>query len=201
MMQKHSKYKKMLCQVNENCRTEGALFHSEEENAALLSELSLQYPNIAGAMCDDYTKGFNHILLPERFEKIYKGTKKYNADLKVYGVIYAYELPVRNYQLIQDYIDVVNFWLWNKDEILDYDEHIARCQENFPSKPIIQGIFLHEYGRADIGNVIELLKYQLDRAREYMAKGDVIGVIILGDREIKKWPEVASAIREYLQNQ
>ena len=56
-------------------------------------------------------------------------------------------------------------------------------------------------GRADIANVIELLKYQLDRAREYMAKGVVVGVIILGDREIKKWPEVAEAIREYLQNQ
>ena len=49
--------------------------------------------------------------------------------------------------------------------------------------------------------MIELLKYELDRAREYMAKGVVMGVIILGDREIKKWPEVANAIREYLQNQ
>ena len=71
----------------------------------------------------------------------------------------------------------------------------------FPGKPIIQGIFLHEYGRADIGNVIELLKYQLDRAREYMAKGIVEGVIILGDREIKKWPTVAAAVKKYLLEQ
>ena len=88
-----------------------------------------------------------------------------------------------------------------KDDILEYDEYIAKCMKAFPGKPIIQGIFLHEYGRADIGNVIELLKYELDRAREYMAKGIVEGVIILGDREIKKWPAVAEAVREYLQNQ
>ena len=201
MMQMHSKYKKMLCQVNENCRTEGALYHSEEENAALLSQLSLKYPNIAGAMCDDYTKGTNHILLPERYEKIYRGTKKYNKDLKVYAVIYAYELPVRNYELIQDYVDVVNFWLWNKDEILDYDKHIALCQENFPGKPIVQGIFIHEYGRADVGMPPALLEYQLDKVREYMAKGIVESVIILGDREIKKWPESASCVKNYLLNQ
>lgn len=201
MMQMHSKYKKMLCQVNANCRTAGALYNSEEENAALLSELSLKYPNIIGAMCDDYCTGTNRILLPERFEKIYRGTKKFNKDLKVYGVVYAHELPVRNFQLVQDYIDVVNFWIWNKDEILDYDEHIARCQENFPGKPIIQGIFLHEYGRADMGNVPELLEYQLDKVREYMAKGVVEGLIILGDREIKKWPQSALTVKNYLLNQ
>ena len=201
MMQMHSKYKKMLCQVNSNCRTAGALYHSEEENAALLSELSLKYPNIVGAMCDDYCTGTNRILLPERFEKIYRGTKKINKDLKVYGVVYAHELPVRNFQLVQDYVDVVNFWIWNKDEILDYDEHIARCQENFPGKPIIQGIFIHEYGRADVGNPPAILEYQLDKAREYMAKGVVEGIIILGDREIKKWPESAAAVKNYLLNQ
>ena len=201
MMQIHSKYKKMLCQVNANCRTEGALYRSEEENAALLSELSLKYPNITGAMCDDYCTGTNRILLPERYEKIYRGTKKHNKDLSVYGVVYAHELPVRNFQLIQDYVDVVNFWIWNKDEILDYDEHIAACQENFPGKPIVQGIFIHEYGRADMGNPPALLEYQLDKAREYMAKGVVKGIIILGDREIGKWPESASAVREYLHNQ
>lgn len=201
MMQIHSKYKKMLCQVNANCRTDGALYHSEEENAALLSELSLKYPNIVGAMCDDYCTGANYLLLPERYEKIYRGVKKYNKDLKVYGVIYAHELMLKDFRFVQDYIDVVNFWFWHKDEILDYDEHIARCQEKFPGKPIIQGIFLHEYGRADVGNVPELLEYQLEKAREYMAKGVVEGIIILGDREIKKWPESANAVKNYLLNQ
>ena len=201
MMQMHAKYKKMLCQVNANCRTEGALYRSEEENAVLLSELSLKYPNIVGAMCDDYCTGTNRILLPERYEKICRGVKKHNPALKVYGVVYAHELPVRNFQLVQDYIDVVNFWFWNRDEILDYDEHIARCQENFPGKPIIQGIFLHEYGRADMGNPPEILRYQLDKAREYMGKGVVEGIIILGDREIKKWPLSASAVKEYLLRQ
>ena len=201
MMTMHSKYKRMLCQINSQCRTPGAQgSFTDEENAEYLSQLSLKYPNIIGAMCDDVTTPFLKVALPESFEARYRGLKKYNDKLKMFGVVYAHELN-KDFSLIQQYMDVINLWLWHKDDILEYDEYIAACKKAFPGKPIIQGIFLHEYGRADIGNVIELLKYQLDRAREYMAKGDVIGVIILGDREIKKWPEVASAIREYLQNQ
>ena len=201
MMKMHSKYKRMLCQINGNCRTPGAQGNfTDEENAEYLSQLSLKYPNIVGAMCDDVTTPFLKIALPESFEARYRGLKKYNDKLRMFGVVYAHELD-KDFSLIQPYMDVINLWLWHKDDILEYDEYIEKCMKAFPGKPIIQGIFLHEYGRADIGNVIELLKYELDRAREYMAKGIVEGVIILGDREIKKWPAVASAIREYLQNQ
>ncbi len=201
MMSMHSKYKRMICQINSNCRTPGAQgSFTDEENAEYLSKLSLKYPNIVGAMCDDVATNYCKIALPEPFEARYRGLKKYNDKLKMYGVIYAHELE-KDFSLIQDYIDVVNLWFWHKDYILEHDEYVAKCRDAFPNKPIILGIFLHEYGRADCGNVIELLKYQLDRAREYIAQGFVEGVIILGDREIKKWPAVAEAVKEYLQNQ
>ena len=201
MLRLHSKYKKMLCQVNANCRTEGALYQTEEENAELLSELSLKYPNIVGAMCDDYCTGTNQILLPDRYEKIYRGVKKHNPKLLVYGVVYEWELLARDFQLIQPYIDVVNFWLWNKDSILDIDEHLERCRENFPGKPIVLGIFLHDYGRADVGNLPELLIRELQKAREFLTRGWIEGIVLLGDREVKKWPEVAAAVRDYLLSQ
>ena len=221
MMTMHSKYKRMLCQVNSQCRTPGAQNNftgatgktaenlrtpgeknfADAENAEYLSKLSLQYPNIAGAMCDDVSTYFEKIVLPEPFEARYKALKKFNDKLRMYGVIYVHELGTKDYSLIQPYMDVVNLWFWNKDEILEYDENIELCRKNFPGKPILQGIFLHEYGRADSGNVPELLVYQLDKAREYIAKGIVEGVVLLGDREIKKWPDVAATLKNYLENQ
>ena len=200
MLSLHGKYKKMLCQVNENCRTEGALCGSEEENAECLSKLSLKFPNIVGAMCDDYGTGSTHILLPERYEKIYRGVKKYNSNLKVYGVIYEHELQKKDFQLIQPYIDVVNFWLWFKKSILEIDKHLEECRKNFPGKPIVLGIFIHDYGCSDTGNLPEMLIYELEKAREFLAKGWIEGIILLGDREIKKWPEAAGAVRDYLLN-
>lgn len=198
MMQMHSKYKKMLCQINANCRTTGALANTEEENAELLSRLSLKYKNIVGAMCDDYSTGFQRILLPERFEKMYSALKKHNSTLRLYGVIYTHELGHGKFPLIQPYIDVVNLWHWNKEEILNIDKHVALCQQDFPGKPILFGIFIHDYGCANCGSLPELLVYQLEKAREYTHKGIAEGIVILGDREIKKWPETALAVKKHL---
>ena len=202
MMQLHSGFKRMLCQVNSQCRTPGAQGSmSDESNAEELSRLSLKYPNIVGAMCDDVATYFRRQVLPEAFEARYKALKKYNDKLKMYGVVYVHELAQKDFSLIHPYLDTVNLWFWHMDEILDYDRNILLCQERFPGKPIIQGIFLHEYGISDAGTLPQLLVYQLDKAREYMTRGIVEGVIILGDREIKKWPESSAAVRNYLMNQ
>ena len=202
MLGLHSKYKRMLCQVNSNCRTKGAQgTWSDEENAEYLSKISLQFPNVTGAMCDDLSTGFRKVLLPEKFERCFKALKKHNPALKMYSVVYAHELDTKDFSHVLPYLDVVNLWFWNKDEILEYDEKVQLCQEKFPGKPIIQGIFLHEYGRSDVGTPPELLLYQLEKSREYLTKGVLEGVILLGDREIKKWPKSAQAVRDYLKNQ
>ncbi len=202
MLKLHSGFKRMLCQVNSQCRTPGAQgAMNDEGNAEELSRLSLKYPNIVGAMCDDVTTYFRKIVLPDAFEARYNALKKYNDKLKMYGVVYVHELQQKDFSLIQPYIDTVNLWFWHMNEILDYDRNIWLCQEKFPGKPIIQGIFLHEYGISDAGNLPQLLTYQLDKAREYMTRGIVEGVILLGDREIKKWPESSDAVRNYLLNQ
>ena len=201
MLKLHSGFKRMLCQVNSQCRTPGAQGNlNDEGNAEELSRLSLRYPNIIGAMCDDVTLNFRKIVLPETFEARYKALKRFNDKLKMYGVIYVNELN-KDFSLILPYLDVVNLWFWNMDEILDYDSYIAKCQKTFPGKPVLQGIFMHDYGISDTGSLPQLLLYQLDKAREYMTKGVVEGVVLLGDREIKKWPQVSEAIRNYLQNQ
>lgn len=202
MLGLHSGFKRMLCQVNGNCRTPGAQGKmNDEANAEELSRLSLRFPNIVGAMCDDVTNHFGFAVLPEGFEARYRGLKKYNDKLKMYGVVYAHELANKEFSLIQPYIDTVNLWFWHLHEVLDYDRFIQQCQEQFPGKPIIQGIFLHEYPICDSGNLPQLLTYQLDKTREYMTKGIVEGAIILGDREIKKWPESSETVRRYLLNQ
>ena len=92
----------------------------------------------------------------------------------------------------------MNFWFWRKDELLTFDRDIARCAELFPGKPILLGLFMHDYGFSDIGNMPELLKYQLKKAEIYIKNGTLEGLVILGDREIAKWPAAAAAIKESL---
>ena len=95
---------------------------------------------------------------------------------------------------------MVNFWLWFKKSILEIDDHLEECRRNFPGKPVVLGIFIHDYGCSDTGNLPEMLIYELEKAREFLARGWIEGIILLGDREIKKWPEAAGAVWDYLLN-
>ena len=202
MMRIHSGFRKLLCQINSHCRTEGAQEGcTDEENAERLSKLSLTYPNIVGAMCDDVSTDFLKVVLPEPFAARQRGLKKYNSSLKMYGTVYVHELKTKDYSLILPYIDTVALWFWYPEEVFEYDEVMELYRKQFPGKSILQGIFLHDYGRGDADFPANLLCYQMDKAREYMAKGIVEGCVILGDREIKKWPETALAVKRYLQNQ
>ena len=174
---------------------------TDESNAEELSRLSLEFPNIVGAMCDDVSVHFRNVVLPEAFAARSRALKKHNAKLKMYGVVYAQELGRKDFSPILPYLDVVNLWFWNMEEILDYDRYLESCRATFPGKPILQGIFLHDYGTSDAGAPPSLLRHQLDKAREYLTRGIVEGVVILGDREIAKWPGSAAAVRDYLAQQ
>lgn len=202
MISIHSGFRNLLCQVNSLCRAEDQLQKmTDVEMAGLVGRLSLKYRNVKGAICDDATQ-YDEKLDAEPFRKRYEALKKYNPELKMYLVVYAHEMkPEKDFSVILPYVDGINFWCYSMEEFLEYDKYVQICQKKFPKKPIIQGIFLHEYCRSDAGTFPELLEYQLDKAREYLTKGVLQGVILLGDREIKKWPESAKAVRNYLKNQ
>lgn len=198
----HSGLDKLLCQINSNCRTKEVVGNTtDEEYAETVSKLSLKYKNIKGAVCDDVTVDYRKIVLPERFEARSRALKKYNDALKMYGVVYAHEVPAKDFSHIVPFIDVVNLWFWFRDDLLCIDETVDMCREKFCGKPILLGLFLHEYGSADAGNLPEMLIYQLDKAREYLSKGYLDGIVILGDREIRKWPHQSEVVKSYLQNQ
>ena len=60
------------------------------------------------------------------------------------------------------------------------------------------GVFIHEYGISDVGTPPGLLEHQLKKARKHLASKKIDGIIILGDREIKKWPASAQAAKNYI---
>lgn len=199
-MQIHSGFKKLICQVNSNCRTPGAQGGlTDAENAEYLSKLSLQFPNITGAICDDLGVKYKDVVPGEPFMEINNSLKKHNPDLKLYGVVYAHELESgKDFSAAAEHLDGINFWFWHIGEVLEYDRYIELCRKIFPGKAILQGIFLHEYGISDAGQMPELLIHQLERCRKYLAQGVLEGVILLGSREIRKWPGSAEAVRDYL---
>ena len=200
MLRKQEKMKKLLCMVSSTCRAPGQQPESDEECAENLSKLSLKYTNIAGGMMDDMTLGVKNIT-PQKVKQvaaISANLKKHNPALELYGVVYQHELAAKDFSELLPYLDGVNLWFWNQEKLLELEKNVDHCRYHFPKKKILLGMFLHDYGTADAGALPEFLIHQLKGARQMLADGQIHGLVILGDREILKWPEQAATVRGFL---
>ena len=149
---------------------------------------------------DDMTSA-SPAVTPEKIEQVSsvcRNLKKHNPALELFGVVYCHELGKKDFSGIQPYLDGVNLWHWYQEELLDLEKNVELCRKNFPGKKILMGLFLHDYGTADAGTLPELLLHQLKGARKLLAENKIHGLVILGDREILKWPEQAAVVKGFL---
>lgn len=189
-------FDRVVCQIGANCRNPEAVPADTVTEAEQLSALSLRYPNIAGAVVDDFDTG-REKFSAEKLARIQRALRSRNPALKLYVVAYTFKRHP-GYEDLLPYIDVVTLWVWKKDELARLDADLEAIRQEFPGKPVHMGVYLHDYGQTDAAMPNECLAFQLDKARQYLAQGKLQGVIILGDREIAKHPEQAAFVRDYL---
>ena len=168
------------------------------ECAEKLSLLSLKYPNIIGGIADDLViyLGRNYSLKDIR--AIREALKKHNDKLDLYGVVYARELDHENVPRVASCLDAVNLWLCRKSEIAEFDLIIEKCRVKFPGKKIMLGFFMQDISLSDLEYSSELMLRYLDKAEAAYPAGKIQSLVILGDREIAKFPDLARTIRDYL---
>ena len=203
MIARHAALEQMLCMVSRTCRAPGQQQETNAECAENLSRFSLKYPNIKGGMLDDMTSGSTTISQEkiDDIASISANLKKHNPALELYGVVYQHELKEKDFTPLQPYLDGVNLWFWSQETLLDLEESVELCRKHFPGKKILLGLFLHDYGTVDAGALCDLLIYQLKGARALLGEGKINGLVILGDREILKWPEQAAVVKGFLAGQ
>jgi len=189
-------FAKVVCQIGSNCRNPDAVPADTVSEAERLSALSLRYPNVVGAVVDDFDTGREKFPVA-KLAGIQRALRSRNPAMKLYVVTYTHKRHP-DYADLLPYIDVVTLWVWRQDDILKLDADLETIRGEFPGKPVHLGVYLHDYGQTSAGMPIERLALQLDKARQYLADGKLEGVIILGDREIRKHPEQSAFVRDYL---
>ena len=197
-----AKFDKVMVQMTDTCRAKQFQPESDEECASKVSEFSARYPNIISGMLDDATHtGHNKELKldGEVFRKVQESARKFNPAMQVTCVIYMHELDQYDFTPMLPYIDRVVLWFWSKQDLLKLSERIERCRQIFAGKEVFLGIFIHDYGCADLGNPPECLKFQMHTAARLIKDGKLGGIVILGDREIRKWPASAQAVKDCLE--
>lgn len=167
----------------------------EAEN---VSRLSVEFPNITGAIHDDM-RGLvkREDYAPEDYAPIYDALHSSNAKLKLWSVVYTHELNPEEWAGFTPYMDIINLWVWRASDLLNLDEYIERCRTIFPDKPIIMGCYLRDYPTQS-AVPMDLLKFQWERVLHYIEKGLINGYSILATILIEVHEEQAKWVRDFI---
>ncbi len=187
---------RVVCQIGSNCRNPEAVPADTVAEAEQLSALSLRYPNIVGAVVDDFDTG-GEKFSAGKLAAIRRALRSRNPSLQLYVVVYTH-VRHAGYEDLLPFLDVLTLWVWRQDDLAKLDASLEAVRAEFPGKPVLLGVYVHDYGQTDAAMPIGRLQFQLDSARRYLAEGLIGGVIILGDREIRKHPAESAFVRDYL---
>ncbi len=166
--------------------------------AEIVSQLSLKYPNVTGAIDDDlYGKILAEHIAPDQYAAVHRALRNANPKLKHWGVVYSHELKKENWSGFTDLLDVVTLWVWASKDLVNLDRYVEQCGAIFPGKPIHLGCYVRDY-TLKAGVPMDRLKVQWEFARRALADGRIQGYSILAGCLIEMHPQEATWIRDFI---
>ena len=166
--------------------------------ASAVNHLSLQFPNVAGALFDDFigavdSGGYSYA----DCAGIRDALKADNPGLKLYTTTYTHEVAAGRWEQYVSLVDGVFLWVWESEDLFHLDEYVRQCRELFGDRPVILGCYLRDYP-ADRPVPMDRLRYQWERIPGYLEQGLVDGYCILGAYLIDHQPEQAEWVRDFI---
>jgi hypothetical protein len=169
-----------------------------KSEAAWVSHLSCRFPNVTGVFHDDMLGLVRRCeITPEQYAEIRAAAKSENPALKLWAVIYTHELDAPEWADYEEYVDVLNLWVWESKNLPQLDAYIERCRERFAGKALVMGCYLRDYTlRAPVP--MELLKLQWEFVLKHLEAGVLDGFSILGATLIDSHIEQATWVRDFI---
>jgi len=186
-------------------RPEGGFEHwvdaapdSVRAEAELVSRLSLRHPNVTGAFHDDMLGLVRREgVTPEQYADIRAALASVNPAMKLWVVVYTHEFDAPEWGDFARFIDVVSLWVWESRNLPGLDEHIARCRELFPGRPVVMGAYLRDYTLA-APVPMDLLRGQWEAMARHIEAGTLDGFSILGGNLVETHLEQATWVRDFI---
>jgi hypothetical protein len=166
--------------------------------AALVSALSLKYPNITGGFHDDMLGLIRREgMTAEQYAEVRAAVRSANPALKLWAVVYTHELDAPEWSDLEPFMDIVNLWVWESANVIHQDREIARCRERFPGKPLIMGCYLRDYPLV-APVALDRVKVQWESVLRNLESGALDGFSILSANLIDGHLEQAEWIRDLI---
>ncbi|MCE5347200.1 MAG: hypothetical protein LLG13_13070 [Bacteroidales bacterium] len=172
-LDKLAPYKQVIC----------ALQHGKyKETAKAVSSVSRKHNNIVGGLIDDFMDyhGPSKAITVSQTKAIYDALKSENQALKLYVVRYTWQ-DQKDLQPYLPYIDVINLWVWKAEEepwLTTLEPEIDNIRK-ITGKPILLGLFIHDYGKTSKATPMNILELQFQKATDLLRKGKIEGFVVL----------------------
>jgi hypothetical protein len=160
-----------------------ALQHGQyADTARKVSALSKQRRQIVGGLIDDFREptGPSKAITPQETKAIYDALKSENPALRLYLVRYTWQ-DQKELLPFLPYFDCINLWVWVADEKPwreTIDAEIDRIKA-LTHKPILLGLFVHDYGGTGKAVSMNVLELQTKKAVELARQGKIEGFVFL----------------------
>ncbi len=146
---------------------------------ARVKRLAAKYPKIEGVLLDDMsTLSISAGMKPEHIRAVRDQLRADGGAIRLWGVVYTMNLHDPQLDAYVQELDAINLWTWHARDIPQLAENVAYCAATWPNKPVILGLYMHDYG--DGGAIpADLLKQQNETAFNLAREGRVQGVAFL----------------------
>jgi hypothetical protein len=154
--------------------------NNEQNDLEEVLRISRKYPNINGAMMDDF------FVPPDKQPPLSRvsveGLQKFHNHLAgdrldLWVVLYQHEMhqPVKEYL---DECDVVTFWTWQPERLSNLKENFAHFESIVPNKRKVLGCYMFDYN-TNKPIPLDLMKYQCEQGLAWLKEGRIDGMIFL----------------------
>lgn len=199
----------VVCDVTKwrfNCKDDGwtklqpqcnpVAMRAEIEKLAILAN---RFDNITGAIFDDaYGLMTEQNFTPAQFGEVRAAMRDLAPRLKQWIITYTHELEHREYwQEMSPYVDIVNLWVWESETLDTLMTNIDGCRALMPEKPIIMGVYMHDYPNRR-ALPVERVKWQMEQVAELLNRGIIAGFSVIGSVLIDIDRKQADIIRDYV---
>jgi hypothetical protein len=150
------------------------------QNLRPIQDLATRYPNVEAVLLDDLTtmditrRGMPPSVLADLSFELHSRPR----PLSLWGVVYTMSFDIPNLRDYLNFLDVISLWVWHARDLPRLDEYLDHCNELSGGKPVILGLYLHDWG--DKRQMpLDLMEFQCERARQYLQQKRIIGAVFL----------------------
>ncbi|MCC6488955.1 MAG: DUF1080 domain-containing protein, partial [Candidatus Hydrogenedentes bacterium] len=150
-----------------------------DQTVARLAEVVKKYPQVEGVLLDDMStmmvdRGFK----PEHIRALREQLNQACPEMKIWGVVYSMNLDKPELAAYIQELDVVNLWVWHASDTANIEQYVEHVQQAFPSKPIVLGLYLYDYGTGQRMSR-SILERQCAAALELLKAQRIEGLVFL----------------------